>query len=77
MSSIFKLIGGLGQDRLTGEERLLDVVGERQGPWKMGVASIREGDKKSGVGDACHVPKPFLLLSAAGPSTLPARSRKG
>ena len=55
----------------------MDGFGKRVIPRKIQIPPVREGNQEARVGDACHASNPFLRLSWAEPSTLPAKSRNG
>src|SRR5437868_13142084 len=69
--------GGLGEDRLAGEQRSFNLLCHRSRPAVVRVVAIGEGEQKAGVSDAFHLrEKPLRRERSAGPSTAPARLMK-
>ena len=69
---------GLGQNRFTRQEWIVNLVCESDGPVVVLISPVSESDKEAGIGDTLHLlEKPFRDERSAGPDTFPARRRNG
>lgn len=76
-SAILEMICGFCEDGFASQQGLTDFLRQCESPCEMQIPSIGKGDQKAGVRDPFHALNPRFRLRSAGPSTLPAKSRKG
>src|SRR2546428_258089 len=70
--------GRFGEDRLTREERLGDLLGDADSPVVVSIGGVGEGDQKAGVRVSSHRrEKPFRDDRFLGPRMRPASRMKG